>query len=42
MPRNVTELLARDQHGCVPKVIAIAAAHLRLWQGLASLGAFRG
>ncbi|CAK8990898.1 unnamed protein product [Durusdinium trenchii] len=35
-PRNVTELLARDQHGCVPKVIAIAAAHLRLWQGLAN------
>eukprot|EP00913_Durusdinium_trenchii_P006514 g6119.t2 len=29
-PRNVTELLARDQHGCVPKVIAIAAAHLHL------------
>ncbi|CAK9039221.1 Uncharacterized protein SCF082_LOCUS22945 [Durusdinium trenchii] len=34
-PRNVSELLDRDQHNCVPKVVAIAAAHLRLWKELA-------
>ena len=33
--RNVSELLDRDQHNCVPKVVAIAAAHLRLWKELA-------
>mmetsp|Transcript_79328 Transcript_79328/g.131360 ORF Transcript_79328/g.131360 Transcript_79328/m.131360 type:complete len:310 (+) Transcript_79328:100-1029(+) len=31
-PRNVSELLERDEHNCVPKVIAIAAAHVRLWK----------
>eukprot|EP00439_Symbiodinium_sp_Y106_P041409 s1812_g5.t1 len=35
-PRNVDELLQHDHHGCVPKVIAIAAAHVRLWRDLAS------
>lgn len=34
-PRNVSELLERDEHNCVPKVIAIAAAHVRLWKKLA-------
>eukprot|EP00438_Fugacium_kawagutii_P009824 Skav212325 [mRNA] locus=scaffold3374:189394:190461:- [translate_table: standard] len=34
-PRNVSELLSRDTHECVPKVIAIAAAHVRLWENLA-------
>ena len=34
-PRNVSELLERDEHNCVPKIIAIAAAHVRLWQKLA-------
>eukprot|EP00438_Fugacium_kawagutii_P009826 Skav212327 [mRNA] locus=scaffold3374:194452:195567:- [translate_table: standard] len=34
-PRNVSELLSRDTHDCVPKVIAIAAAHVRLWENLA-------
>ncbi|CAE7615064.1 unnamed protein product [Symbiodinium pilosum] len=35
-PQNVDELLEHDHHGCVPKVIAIAAAHVRLWRDLAS------
>jgi len=35
-PRNDDELLQHDHHGCVPKVIAIAAAHVRLWRDLAS------
>eukprot|EP00440_Ansanella_granifera_P069456 gb/GFBE01075355.1/.p1 GENE.gb/GFBE01075355.1/~~gb/GFBE01075355.1/.p1 ORF type:complete len:395 (+),score=50.53 gb/GFBE01075355.1/:1-1185(+) len=34
-PRNVSELLHRDAHNCVAKVIAIAAAHVRLWRDLA-------
>lgn len=34
-PRTVDELLERDAHGCVGKVIAIAAAHVRLWRDLA-------
>lgn len=35
-PKNVSELLERDQHNCVPKIIAIAAAHVRLWEMLAN------
>jgi len=35
-PQNVPELLGNDRHGCVPKPIAIAATHLRLWQDLAT------
>lgn len=35
-PRNVTELLQNDRHDCVPKPIAIAATHIRLWQDLAT------
>ena len=34
-PKNVSELLERDSHNCVPKIIAIAAAHVRLWERLA-------
>jgi len=34
-PRTVDELLQRDSHGCVGKVIAIAAAHVRLWRDIA-------
>jgi len=35
-PRNVDELLAHDSHRCVPKVVAIAAAHVRLWEEIAA------
>jgi GR25 family glycosyltransferase involved in LPS biosynthesis len=35
-PKNVEELLARDGHRCVPKVVAIAAAHVRLWEQIAA------
>lgn len=34
-PRNVDELLGRDRHNCVPKMVAIAASHVRLWKDLA-------
>lgn len=35
-PQNVDELLARDSHNCVPKVVAIAAAHVHLWEEIAN------
>mmetsp|Transcript_76002 Transcript_76002/g.198223 ORF Transcript_76002/g.198223 Transcript_76002/m.198223 type:complete len:397 (-) Transcript_76002:129-1319(-) len=35
-PKDVEELLARDGHRCVPKVVAIAAAHVRLWEQIAA------
>jgi len=34
-PKNVEDLLRSDHHHCVPKMVAIAAAHVRLWEGLA-------
>mmetsp|Transcript_79925 Transcript_79925/g.212118 ORF Transcript_79925/g.212118 Transcript_79925/m.212118 type:complete len:405 (-) Transcript_79925:130-1344(-) len=35
-PGNVQEMLAKDHHHCVPKMVAIAASHVRLWEGLAN------
>lgn len=35
-PKNVDELLAQDGHRCVPKVVGIAAAHVRLWERIAA------
>jgi GR25 family glycosyltransferase involved in LPS biosynthesis len=35
-PQNVDQLIANDGHGCVPKVVGIAAAHVRLWEKIAN------
>jgi len=35
-PWNVDDLLRQDRHHCVPKMVAIAATHVRLWERLAS------
>jgi len=34
-PGNVQQMLDHDHHHCVPKMVAIAASHVRLWEGLA-------
>mmetsp|Transcript_112307 Transcript_112307/g.349953 ORF Transcript_112307/g.349953 Transcript_112307/m.349953 type:complete len:418 (-) Transcript_112307:170-1423(-) len=34
-PGNVQQMLDRDHHHCVPKMVAIAASHVRLWERLA-------
>jgi len=35
-PENVQEMLDKDRHHCAPKMIAIAASHIRLWEQLAN------
>lgn len=34
-PGNVQQMLDKDHHHCVPKMVAIAASHVRLWEALA-------